>query len=57
MAKRKFSSYQLNAEFGEVFKVSKDYRYIFAEYQRQQTPKILYGITEQGDIEVIFSKA
>ena len=56
MAKRKFQVYQLNADFGEVFEESEDYRYIFAKYQRQETPKTLYGITEQGDVEVIFSR-
>lgn len=56
MAHRKYVNYQLNADFGQVFEESENYRDIFQKYQRQESPKTLYGITEQGDVNVIFSK-
>lgn len=52
---KKYNIYQLQAGNG-VFIESNNYREIFASYQRADVPKTLYGITEQGDIEVIMSK-
>ena len=56
MYKKKFVNYQLHADFGSVYEESDDYRYIFAKYQRQKSPKTLYGITEQGKVEVVLSR-
>ena len=52
----KYKIYQLVADFGEVNEEYNNYKEAFSKYQRQETPKTLYGINEQGDISVIFSK-
>lgn len=54
MAKRKFIIYQLCVD--DVYEESNDYRFMFIKYQRASSPKTLYGIREQGEVEVIFSK-
>lgn len=56
MVNRKYSIYQVNAEYGELFEETQSYRDAFRTYQRESTPKTMYGITEQGDVTVIFSK-
>ena len=56
MAKRKYNVYQLHADYGEVNEEYYNYREAFRRYQSINSPKTLYGITEQGDIEVIMSK-
>lgn len=54
MSKRKYEIYQAidDFEFVEVC----DYKEAISAYSKMDAPKTLYGITEQGDIEVIFSK-
>ena len=44
------------ADFGQVDEESENCREMFSKYQRQESPKTLYGITAQGDVEVIFQK-
>lgn len=57
MAKnRKYVRYQLVAEFGTINEESENYHEIATKYFRTDAPKTLYGITEQGDFSVIFSK-
>lgn len=54
--KRKYVLYELIAQFLTDFCESEDYKEMFSKYQREMPPKTLYGITEQGDVEVIFSE-
>ena len=56
MAKRKYSIYQVHADFGEFFSETNSYREAFTEYQKKEAPKTMYGITEQGEVSVILSK-
>lgn len=56
MKVKKYISYRLVADFGEVNEEYYNYREAFANYQRKETPKTLYGTDEQGEISVIFSK-
>ena len=53
---KKYNLYILVADFGEVNEESNNYKEIFSKYQRQGTPKTLYGIDEQGNTSVIMSK-
>lgn len=53
--KKKYVSYQLVADFGEVNELYYDYCEAFRAYQRKDEPKTLYGLTEQNDVSVIFS--
>ena len=54
MSKRKYEAYQAVDDFDtkEVY----DYKDAVKAYGKMDAPKTLYGITEQGEIEVIFSK-
>ncbi len=56
MAKRKYSIYQVHADFGELYEETQSYRDAFRTYQKASIPKTMYGITEQGDVTVIFSQ-
>ena len=56
MAKRKYSIYQVHADFGELYEETQSYREAFRTYQKASIPKTMYGITEQGDVTVIFSQ-
>jgi hypothetical protein len=56
MSKRKYSYYILNASFGEVDETIESYRDAFSRYHSVESPKTLYGVDEQGSIEVIFSQ-
>lgn len=56
MAKRKYVRYSIVADFGAVNESTESYREAFSKYQRQDSPKTMYGYTEQGDIDVIFSR-
>jgi hypothetical protein len=56
MSKSKYKIYQVVAEFGSVNEEYYNYRDAFAKYQRQEIPKTMYGIDEQGSVSVIFSK-
>ena len=53
---KKYVLYRLVADFGEVNEESENYREMFSKYHRQDAPKTLYGINEQGDVSVIMSK-
>lgn len=53
---KKYNLYQLVANFGETNEESENYRDAFSKYQREETPKTLYGIDEQGNVSVIMSK-
>lgn len=53
---KKYNIYQLKANFGEVDEEYYNYRDAFRKYQRINVPKTLYGITNQGEVNVIFSK-
>ena len=57
MNKRKYVRYTVVADFGEVNEVFESYREAFSRYQRQDTPKTMYGFDEQDVPSVIFSKA
>ena len=56
MKKRKYVLYQLVANYGEVNEEYDNYSEAFSKYQRQDTPKTLYGFDEQWNISVILSK-
>ena len=53
---KKYSLYRLIADFGTVNEESENYREMFSKYHKQNSPKTLYGIDEQGNISVIMSK-
>ena len=54
MSKRKYESYEAVDDFNT--EVEFNYRDALSVYSQMDAPKTLYGITEQGEIEVIFSK-
>ena len=57
---KKYESYNLIADFGEVNEDFESYKMAFAAYQREVGlgyPCTLYGRTYEGDICVIFSHA
>lgn len=56
MSKNKYEVYEVLADFGQVNETYYSYREAFSKYQRQDTPKTMYGIDEQGGVHVIFSK-
>jgi hypothetical protein len=56
MSKSKYKIYQVVADFCSVNEEYYNYRDAFAKYQRQEIPKTMYGIDEQGSVSVIFSK-
>lgn len=53
---KRYSRYQLIADFGEVCNDYERYNDAFIAYQKQNAPKTLYGYDEQGNPNVIFSK-
>lgn len=55
MAKRKYSIYQVHADFGELYEETQSYREAFRTYQKAPFPKTMYGITDQGEVHVVFS--
>ena len=54
--KRKYVRYQVLADFGQVNENLENYSEAFAKYQRQDSPKTMYGFDDQGNPSVIFSK-
>lgn len=54
MSKRKYESYEAVDDFST--EVEFNYRDALSAYSKMDAPKTLFGITEQGDMEVIFSK-
>ena len=60
MKNRKYESYQLVADEGQVNESFYDYRLAYGAYckeRRYKHPATLYGRTTEGEISVIFSKA
>lgn len=58
MAKRKYTIYQLNAEYGEVNEEFYSYKEAYSAYckeRRYKHPATLYGIDEEGHVSVIKS--
>lgn len=53
---KKYVTFELIANNGEVHEFSENYKEIFAKYQRQDSPKTLYGTSWDGHVSVIFSK-
>jgi len=53
---KKYVIYGLIAEYGEVNEEFYNYREAFKKYQKSDIPKTLYGINEQGDVSVIYSR-
>lgn len=51
----KYVRFQLNSDFGEVNEDFESYKEAFRKYHRTDSPKTLYGFTEEGEISVIFS--
>lgn len=56
MAKRKYVRYTVIADFGAVIYQTENYKDAFSKYQRTEAPKTMYGVGEQDNIDVIFSK-
>jgi hypothetical protein len=54
--KKKYNSYNVQTDFGNVNEVYSNYLDAFRRYQRTESPKTLYGITEEGKVRVILSK-
>lgn len=56
MAKRKYQLYRVLADYGEVNEEYQTYKEAFSKYQRQDAPKTMYGITEQGDVQLVLAQ-
>lgn len=56
MKRNRYERFRLEACFGEKGEDFERYADAFKAYQRCESPKTLYGFTEDGDINVIFSK-
>jgi hypothetical protein len=56
MANRKYVRYTLVSEYGNIQEEFEVYRDALTRYQVTESPKTLWGIAEQGDMSVIFSK-
>ena len=60
MARRKYESYNLVADYGQVNEDYENYKEAYHEYCKQiqfGNPATLYGLTFEGGISVIFSHA
>ncbi len=55
MDNRKYESYKLALEYDDE-RTYKNYRNAFKAFMRYDWSATLYGVNEQGDVEVIFSK-
>lgn len=55
MDNRKYESYKLALEYDDE-RTYKNYRNAFKAFMRYDGSATLYGVNEQGDVEVIFSK-
>ncbi len=53
---KKYSIYQLHANYGEVQEEFFNYREAFKRYNQVKRPKTLFGITESGEISVIIGR-
>lgn len=56
MANRRYQLYRVIADDGVTNEQYDSYRDAFKKYQHEDAPKTMYGITEQGDVEVVLSK-
>lgn len=54
--KRKYQLYRVLADDGEVNEEYQIYKEAFSKYQRQDAPKTMYGITKQGNIEMVLAQ-
>lgn len=56
MAKKKYVRYTAIADFGTVIYQTESYKDAFSKYQSTKAPKTMYGVGEQDNVNVIFSK-
>ena len=54
--KRKYQLYRVLADDGEVNEEYQTYKEAFSKYQRQDAPKTMYGITKQGNMELVLAQ-